>query len=145
MAVQDIVGAAVIAGIFMYITSELGFRLGLSKSNLALIDGEFAIKSIRMQSSRLSSYLFGIPIHLVTSALFGVVYFGIIKGLELSAPSAQVIAPYVLCLYLAMLFMALPVAGQGMLGQKTGRSVWAEQLIFHVIFGIGFWWALETV
>jgi len=145
MAVQDIVGAAVIAGIFMYITSELGFRLGLSKSNLALIDGEFAIKSIRMQSSKLFSYLFGIPIHLVTSALFGVVYFGIIKGLDLNAPSAQVIAPYVLCLYLAMLFIALPVAGQGILGRKIGRSAWAEQLIYHVVFGIGFWWALGTV
>lgn len=145
MPVQDIVGAAVIAGIFMYLTAELGYRLGLSKSNLALIDGEFAIKSIRMQSSKLLSYVLGIPIHLVTSALFGVVYFGIIKGLESNAPSAQVIAPYVFCLYLAMLFIALPVAGQGMLGLKIRRLAWAEQLIFHVIFGIGFWWALETI
>jgi hypothetical protein len=48
MPAQDTAGAAVIAGVFMYITSELGFRMGLSKSNLALIDGEFAIRSIRM-------------------------------------------------------------------------------------------------
>jgi len=87
----------------------------------------------------------GIPIHLVTSALFGAVYFGIIEGLELNSQSAQVIAPYVFCLYLAMLLIALPVAGQGMLGRRISRSAWAEQLIFHVVFGIGFWWALGTV
>ena len=145
MPAQDIVGAAVIAGIFMYILSELGFRVGLSKSNLALIDGEFAVRSVRIQSNMLLSYLFGIPIHLVTSAIFGVIYFGIIQGLDLNAPSAQVIATYVFCLYLAMLFIALPVSGQGILGRRIGRSAWAEQLIFHVVFGIGFWWALETI
>lgn len=145
MPAQDIVWAALISGIFMYVTAELGYRLGLSKSNLALIDGEFAIRSIRMQSRKLLSYLFGIPIHLVTSAIFGVIYFGIIKVLEVDAPSAQVIAPYVFCLYLAMLFVALPIAGQGILGLRIRRSAWAEQLIFHVVFGIGFWWALETV
>ena len=145
MPAQDIVGAAVIAGVFMYIVSELGFRMGLSKSNLALIDGEFAIRSVRMQSSRLLSYLLGIPIHLITSAVFGVVYFGIVKGLDLNAPSAQVLASYVFCLYLAMLFNALPIAGQGILGRKIGRWAWAEQLIFHAVFGIGFWWALETL
>ncbi|UCG84130.1 MAG: hypothetical protein JSW38_04760 [Dehalococcoidia bacterium] len=145
MPAQDIVGAAVIAGIFMYLTSELGFRMGLSKSNLALIDGEFAIRSIRMQSNKLLAYLFGIPIHLFTSAIFGVVYFGIIKGLDLDAPSAQAIAPYVFCLYLAMLFNALPIAGQGILGRKIGRSTWVEQLVYHAVFGIGFWWALDVI
>jgi len=41
-----------------------------------------------------------------------------------------------------MLLTALPIAGQGLMGQKAGRRVWFEQLLVHVLFGMGFWWAL---
>jgi len=145
MAAQDIVTSALIAGIFMYITSELGYRLGISKSNLALIDGEFAVKSIKMPVNTFFVYMFGIPIHLVTSAAFGLIFYGIVKGLDLNASSAQVITPYVFCLYLAMLVTALPIAGWGILGRKIGRFSWLEQLAFHAVFGVGLWWALVTI
>jgi len=40
------------------------------------------------------------------------------------------------------LAVALPIAGQGFMGNKIRRSVCLEHLVLHVIFGIGFWWAL---
>jgi hypothetical protein len=41
-----------------------------------------------------------------------------------------------------MLFVALPIAGQGSFGKKVGNSVWLEQLFLHAVFGVAFWWAL---
>ena len=145
MSAQYIVASAVIAGIFMYIVSELGYRLGISRSNLALIDGEFAVRSARMQANTFLAYLLGIPIHLVTSAVFGVIYYGIVRGLDVNAASAQVLSPYVFCLYLAMLVTALPIAGQGILGRRLSSYAWLEQLAFHAVFGVGLWWSLETL
>jgi len=32
-----------------------------------------------------------------------------------------------------------------MLGARAGRLAWLEQMAFHAVFGVGFWWALRTL
>jgi hypothetical protein len=145
MSALEIIAAGLIAGAFMGMVSEFGYRLGVSKSNLFITDGQFATRLIGRGDRSALTYPFGIGIHLVTSAAFGAVYFGITEPFEITLHSAQYIAPYVFVLWLAMLFTALPMAGQGLLGRKSGRFAWAEQLVFHFVFGIGFWWALQVV
>ncbi len=44
-----------------------------------------------------------------------------------------------------MLFMALPVAGQGLLGKNLGALTWLEQIALHIVFGIGLWSALYAL
>jgi hypothetical protein len=43
-----------------------------------------------------------------------------------------------------MLFMALPIAGEGFLGRKSGPFIWLEQLILHVVFAILYYGCLKT-
>jgi len=145
MSVLHIVTAAVIAGAFMALASEIGYRLGMLKSNLIITDGAFAIERLGWKRGTATIYVLGLIIHLITSAIFGVIYYAIISLFDLSATSIYVIAPYVVFLWLAMLFVALPISGQGMVGQKMGRFSWMEQLVFHTIFGIVFWWMLDTL
>jgi len=145
MSAGEVVASAVIAGILMALASELGRAVGVSKSSLVLIDGEFAARMIGRRGGKGLSYVAGSVIHLTTSAVFGAIYFGIVRGLDVALQSALVIAPYVFALWLAMLFAALPLAGQGVLGKKAGRLAWLEQMVFHAVFGVGFWWALGTL
>ena len=145
MSALTIVVAAIIAGAFMALASEIGYRLGVLKSNLIIIDGQFAIERLRWTQGTATIYVLGIVIHLMTSAVFGVIYYAIISLFDLSATAIFVIAPYVVFLWLAMLFVALPISGQGIGGQKIGRFSWIEQLFFHAIFGIVFWWMLDTL
>jgi hypothetical protein len=145
MSALNIVIAAVIAGTFMALASEIGHRLSVLKSNLIVIDGAFAIERLKWKRGTATIYILGIFIHLMTSAIFGVIYYVIISLFDLSATSVTVIAPYVVFLWLSMLFVALPISGQGMVGQKIGRFCWVEQLVFHTIFGIVFWWMLDTL
>jgi hypothetical protein len=56
--------------------------------------------------------------------------------------NGRLIAFYVFLLWLSMLFVALPIAGQGFLGIKLGPVTWIEQMVLHVVFGIGLWGAL---
>lgn len=79
---------------------------------------------------------------MATSAVFGIIYAGMVRLLNVSAGSVLVILPYVVVLWMGMLFSALPVAGAGLLGRKVGPNVWAEQLVIHAVFGAVFWWAL---
>ncbi|KPK24107.1 MAG: hypothetical protein AMJ70_02745 [Dehalococcoidia bacterium SG8_51_3] len=131
-----------IAGIFMAIASQLGHWLGIVKSHLIVIDGTFALRMLKRDGGTAIIYALGTMIHLVTSIVFGVVYVTItrVAGFAPNLPVAIVV--YVLILWLAMLAIALPIAGQGFMGDKIRRSVWLEQLVLHIIFGIGFWWAL---
>ena len=145
MCAGEIVASAVIAGAFMALAAELARALGISSSSLILTDGEFAVRMIGRSSLRVLSYVAGTTIHLGTSAVFGAIYYGIVCGLDLTPYSVKVIAPYVFALWLAMLFTALPVAGQGILGRKAGRLAWLEQMALHAIFGVSFWWALQTL
>jgi hypothetical protein len=84
-------------------------------------------------------------IHLVTSAVFGIFYviLAILFGFDTRLILAIVV--YVFVLWIAMLLFALPVAGQGIMGKKISGVVWTEQLVLHIIFGLGFWWALGLI
>ncbi|MFC2042453.1 hypothetical protein ACFLTV_03070 [Chloroflexota bacterium] len=87
-------------------------------------------------------YVLGTMIHLVTSAVFGIVYVILATLFGFDTRLILAIVVYVFLLWVAMLFFALPVAGQGIMGKKISGMVWAEQLVLHIIFGLGFWWAL---
>ena len=139
------VAAGVIAGVFMVVVSEVGHRLGVFKSSLIVIDGSFAISRLKVKDNKLAIYALGIPVHLVTSAVFGLVYSLFPRFLDFDAKEIYALAPYVFFLWLAMLLTALPIAGQGILGRKSGRFTWLEQLVIHAVFGVGFWWALGVV
>ena len=137
--------AGLIAGILMGIATEIGYRLGLLRSNLIIVDGSFTLRLMSRSERSIAVYVLGTVIHLVTSAVFGIVYvilatlFGFDRRLILA------IVVYVFVLWVAMLFFALPVAGQGIMGKKISGMVWAEQLVLHIIFGLGFWWALGLI
>ena len=143
MSILEGFTAGIIAGAFMGAASEAGYRLGWLKSNLVAIDGEFATRLMRLRATPLRVYALGTAIHLATSAIFGILYAGIVHLFDVSAESALVILPYVVILWLGMLFTALPMAGVGLLGRKLGRYVWVEQLAIHAVFGIAFWWVLS--
>lgn len=139
------VAAGVIAGVFMAIISVIGYLLGLLKSNLIIIDGSFAASQLGREANRTITYALGIFIHLCTSAIFGLVYSIFPRFLDFDTRLMYALAPYVFFLWLAMLFTALPVAGQGILGRKLGKLVWVEQFVLHMVFGISFWWSLGLV
>jgi hypothetical protein len=142
MSIVEGLIAGIMAGAFMGATSWAGHRLGWFRSNLISIDGQFATRLLGLKSTPLWTYSLGIPIHLATSAIFGIVYAGMVRLLDVNAESALVILPYVFVLWLGMMFSALPVAGAGLLGRKVGPNVWAEQLVIHAVFGTVFWWTL---
>ncbi|HUV52979.1 MAG TPA: hypothetical protein VMW64_07875 [Dehalococcoidia bacterium] len=139
------VAAGVIAGAFMVVVSEIGYRLGVFKSSLIIIDGSFAVRRLKMLDNQTVVYVFGTFVHLVTSAIFGLVYSLFPRFIDFDAREIYALAPYVFFLWVAMLFVALPIAGQGILGGKSGRFTWLEQLVIHAVFGVGFWWALGVV
>jgi hypothetical protein len=142
MSIIDGLVAGLIAGIFMIVVSEIGYRLGLIRGNLVIIDGSFAWRMIAAKNNTVGTYILGILIHLITSLVFGLVYALLTRIVEFESRSVMLIALYIFLLWLAMLFVALPIAGQGLFGKKVGNSVWLEQLFLHAVFGVAFWWAL---
>jgi len=142
MWVIDGIVAGIIAGIFMGIFSQLGYWLGIVKSHLIVIDGAFALRMIKQESGTVATYTAGTIIHIVTSIVFGIIYVLIAKVGDFDVQQAVPVVIYVFILWLAMLAVALPVAGQGFMGNKIRGIVWLEQLVLHIIFGLGFWWAL---
>ena len=134
--------AGLIAGIVMGIVTEIGYRLGLLKANLIIIDGSFALRLLKREPRGANGYLLSSVIHLTTSAAFGLVYVAIARLLDFDTRMTVALVPYVAFLWLAMLFTALPIAGQGVMGNRIRRLVWVEQLVLHVVYGLGFWWAL---
>jgi hypothetical protein len=130
--------AGIAAGVIMGLVSEVGYRLSLFKSSLLIVDGSFLIRSLPVGKSKALLYSAGIPVHLITSGLFGGAYAAICTLLRLEPFSAFNIAFYFFVLWLSMLFIALPVAGQGLLGRRLGDSTWVEQLVLHVVFGVGY-------
>jgi hypothetical protein len=89
--------------------------------------------------------LLGIPVHLITSVSFGVGYAVPIGILAQDLLNGWLIVLYVLVLWLSMLFVALPIAGQGFIGKKIGSRTWIEQLVLHVFFGMALWGALRVL
>lgn len=99
--------------------------------SLLLIDGSFVLPRATPRQQRLA----GMGVHLATSGLFGVGYW---LGCSLSGVDPR--SPWVAFLYagflwLCMLFVALPVARQGVAGRNIGSRVWLEQFIAHAVFG----------
>jgi hypothetical protein len=137
--------AGTFAGILMGAVSDLGYRTGIFRSSLVLIDGLFFLHVIKAKAGMRRMYIFGAPIHLFTSALFGGVYILIVNLLQLNLTSVLVIFLYIFFLWLSMLFVALPIAGLGFLGKRIGSLTWLEQLVFHLFFGIGFLGALKIL
>ena len=142
MWIVDGIIAGLIAGIVMGVFSQLGYWLGIIRSHLVVIDGSFLLQTINREAGMTATYTAGITIHLVTSIVFGIVYVVIARVAEFNYRSAVPVAVYVFILWLAMLAVALPVAGQGFMGKRIRGPVWLEQLGLHVLFGVSFWWAL---
>ncbi len=145
MWIIDGIIAGLIAGIFMGFFSQIDYWLKIVKSHLIVVDGAFALRMMRRGIGTPATYAVGTTIHLVTSIIFGIVYFIIAKVAGFNLQWAIPVAVYVFLLWLAMLAVALPLAGQGFMGKKIRDSVWLEQLVLHVIFGVSFWWVLGII
>jgi hypothetical protein len=136
--------AGIAAAIFMGAASEIAYRMGLFNSSLLLIDGSFFLRFTRKESGK-GDYLAGIPVHLFTGAVFGAIYVGITYFFGLNPFLPGLVAFYFFLLWLSMLFIALPIAGLGMLGRKASPRTWLEQLFLHVIFGVGYYYSLVAL
>ena len=129
-------GAA--AGIVMGIISHALYKSRTFRSSLIVIDGSFFFRTLGKQAGPGMVATAGLVIHLITSGVFGAIYFiatailGI--GPERAASSYLLIGLYFGILWLSMLFIALPIAGEGFLGRHSGRRSWFEQLLLHMIF-----------
>ena len=130
------------AGILMGLISHAGFKAGIFKSSIFIIDGMFVLQRSGLKYNGNKAALFGIPVHLFTSASFGLAYAVIVSILKVKPINGWLIALYVLMLWVSMLFVALPIAGQGSLGRRLGPVTWLEQLALHIVYGIGLWGAL---
>ena len=130
------------AGIMMGLLSHAGFKAGIFKSSILIIDGMFAQQRAGLKYNKQQAVLFGVPVHLFTSASFGLAYAVLVSILKVKPINGWLIALYVLILWVSMLFVALPIAGQGFLGRRLGPVTWLEQLALHIVYGIGLWGAL---
>jgi hypothetical protein len=137
--------AGLVGGILMGAVSEAFYQLGIFKSSVLIIDGSFATRFMKKRGDLMNTYLFGIFVHLLTSTTFGVIYIGGTHILKRDPHSVWILCPYVAVLWISMLFVALPVAGQGLLGRKGSRFAWAEQLVLHIVYGIGLWFSLTFI
>jgi hypothetical protein len=136
-----------ISGIIMGLISHLLFRLKLFRSSLIVIDGTFLFRTLKRQPRSSFVVATGLCIHLVTSGVFGAVYFmaGALMGIHgTAATSLTLTGLYIALLWLSMLFIALPVAGEGFLGKKSGPYSWLEQLILHMIFWVFFYGCISV-
>ena len=145
MWIIDGLVAGLIAGVFMGIVSEIGYRLGLVKSHLVIVDGEYGLKMMKRERTTVMVYAVGVPVHLVTSIVFGIIYTAIAHFAGFNYIHAAYLPLYIVVLWVAMLFTALPIAGQGIAGLKLRKHVWAEQAVLHIVYGLGFWFALGIV
>ena len=145
MWIKDGILAGLIAGIFMGIFSQLGYWLKIVGAHLIVVDGGFALRMMKQESGTAAIYAVGTIIHLVTSIVFGIVYVAIARIVGFNLQLAVAVAIYVFVLWLAMLVVALPIAGQGLMGNRIRGTVWLEQFVLHIIFGLSFWWALGFV
>lgn len=128
-----------VSGIVMGLISHILFRLNIFKSSLIVVDGSFLFRTLKYHGSSLLMTGAGLCVHLVTSGVFGALYFVATALLGLNAEEVRsfpLISLYVAFLWLSMLFVALPVAGEGFLGRRSGPLSWFEQLILHGVFCI---------
>jgi len=133
------------AGFLMGLLSHAGFTVGLFKSSLFIIDGTFVQQRLGQEYEARKVLLSGIPVHLLTSVSFGLGYVMLIRFLNLDLLNGWLIAVYTVFLWFSMLFVALPVAGQGLFGKNLGSLTWLEQMVLHMVFGIGLWSVLYAL
>jgi hypothetical protein len=133
------------AGILMGLLSHAGFKAGIFKSSILIIDGMFAQQRAGLKYNKQQAVLFGVPVHLFTSVSFGLTYAVLVSILKVKPINGWLIALYVLMLWVSMLFAALPIAGQGFLGRRLGLVTWLEQLVLHIVYGVGLWGALYSL
>lgn len=139
--------AGALAGVIMGFLSHILFKGKKFKSSLILVDGSFFARSLKLKAGYGLLFFAGLVIHLVTSGVFGAIYVALVTFLFPSIPllSPGWIGLYVALLWLAMLFVALPVAGVGFLGSKAGSSTWLEQLVLHIVFYGLYWFFLSVM
>jgi hypothetical protein len=144
LLVSGFVGG-VLAGVIMAAVSHAGKILNLFNSSLIEIDGSFVLGRLGLSPTKGAVLLAGTIMHLVTSGVFGAIYLLVTRLMGWEATSGLLVAIYFFILYVSMLFIALPAAGQGILGRNAGPYTWLDQLVLHVIFGFfyfifaGFW------
>jgi hypothetical protein len=131
--------SGLVAGALMGLISHVGFKVGIFKSSLFIIDGSFVQRILRLKPEATQAVIFGIPVHLTTSMSFGIGYVIPVTMFSLDLLNAWLIVVYTFILWLSMLFVALPTAGQGFVGRKLGSLTWLEQMVLHVVFGFGLW------
>jgi hypothetical protein len=136
--------AGISAAIFMGAASEIAYRIGIFKSSLLLVDGSFFLRFTGKEPGK-RAYLSGIPIHLFTGAVFGAIYVAATGFFELNPFLPELVALYFFLLWISMLFIALPIAGQGIMGRRASSGTWLEQLFLHVIFGVGYYYFLVAL
>jgi hypothetical protein len=131
--------AGLAAGMLMGLISHAGFKACIFRSSLFIIDGTFVQNILRLERDEHKAMIIGIPVHLLTSMSFGIGYAIPVSILKFDLLNGWLIALYTFLLWISMLFVALPTAGQGVLGKKLGTSTWLEQMVLHIIFGFGLW------
>lgn len=144
-AIGNGIMAGLIAGLFMGVLSDLGYRLKIFKSSLIIVDGSFLFRFLKKDVSPTTVYLAGFPVHLATSALFGAIYAVGTGYFGLPVLSVGFVSLYFFIMWLSMLFVALPVAGQGFMGKNASSFTWIEQLFLHIAFGTGYYKALAAL
>lgn len=137
------IAAGIAAGILMGIVSDVLFRINIFRSSMINIDGLFIYRYSKNPPSHSALFIVGLLLHLFTSALFGGIYIFATNFLNIEALTPWAVALYFFVLWLSMLFIALPVAGQGFLGKKVYKFSWLEQLILHIVFGTGYFYVLK--
>jgi hypothetical protein len=136
-------GAA--SGVVMGVVSHLCFSLRIFKSSLIVIDGSFFFRTLKTKGSPALIYGTGLVIHLATSGVFGAFYTLAADVAGFNALSFPLVILYVAILWLSMLFIALPVSGEGILGKKSGPHAWLEQLALHILFCALYYAALKIL
>lgn len=126
--------AGAMSGIVMGLASDILFRLHVFRSSIILIDGSFLFRMLNLKTIPSFLYAAGFCIHLLTSGIFGAIYTAAAALLGFDSLSFGLISLYSAALWLSMLFIALPVAGEGFLGRKSGPLTWLEQLVLHAIY-----------
>jgi hypothetical protein len=129
----------------MGVASDVAFRFRVFRSSMFIVDGKFLLRTFGMRDSSVILYAAGVPMHLVTSGIFGALYPAAAWFTGLEILSSPLVALYVLLLWLSMLFIALPAAGQGFLGSKAGALTWLEQLALHVVFFVIYYGVLRVM
>lgn len=135
----------VLGGLVMALVSDIAYRLRLFGSSMIVVDGSFTLRMMgkeRGQQPIPLLYPLGTIVHLATSGVFGAAYAVLTNLFQLDPRFLPLFCAYVVLLWLAMLFSALPIAGLGLLGRRAGRRTWLEQLFLHALFGLVFWQVL---